>query len=148
MNIINREQFLQTPDNTIYCKVDEYQNFGDTRIKLRCGDGPDFYQVYLNDVDWRGPGETSKELEQAYEDSSISLPMDFEASGRDGYFDDSQMFAVFDHEDVKKLILRFVSCLDMDAVECEKDGIRYILNAVNNNGDQITITTPKKKECA
>ena len=35
-----------------------------------------------------------------------SLPVDFESSGREGMFDDKQLFAVYEPEDVDKLITR------------------------------------------
>ena len=35
-----------------------------------------------------------------------SLPMDFEFTGREGLFDKEQLFAIYEKEDVKKLIIR------------------------------------------
>lgn len=35
-----------------------------------------------------------------------SVPMDFEYTGRDGMFDDKQLYAIYEKEDVEKLIKR------------------------------------------
>ena len=40
-----------------------------------------------------------------------SLPVDFEFSGREGLFDDEQLFAIYEKEDVKKLIIRLTDTL-------------------------------------
>lgn len=40
-----------------------------------------------------------------------SLPVDFEYSSREGMFDDKQLFAVYEREDVEKLIDRLTKTL-------------------------------------
>jgi hypothetical protein len=44
-------------------------------------------------------------------EKGISHPVDFESTCRDGFFDESQMFAIFEKQDIEALIERLKKCL-------------------------------------
>lgn len=68
-------------------------------------DSPDFlYSDLIGAVENTSSGdfyEKSTRMEKGE-----SLPVDFEATGREGWFDDNQLYAVYEKDDVKKLIER------------------------------------------
>jgi hypothetical protein len=120
MRIVNREEFFSLGDNIVFCYVDEHQNLSGPCIKdSNCGD-IDFFVSDLNEVTAYTSNDQFDKIEEMQKDSSISVPMDFESSGRDGMFVDDQMFAVYEAEDVLKLITRLINCLPekvTDAIE-------------------------------
>ena len=99
MRIVNREEFLKTANGVVFCYVDEHQNLTGPQIKDECG-AVDFLVTDLNEMVAHTSNDQFDTLEEMYKDSSMSHPMDFDSSGRDGMFNDSQMFAIFEAEDV------------------------------------------------
>jgi len=109
MRIIDRKTFLEQPPGTVYAKY-EPCFFGPLLIK---GDSlpNDFgYQQIADAIDCTGSGDFADKLFFAQENGE-SIPMDFDCQGRDGLFDDDQLFAVFDRVDVEQLIARLKDAL-------------------------------------
>ena len=112
MRIVNREEFLKMPQNTVFSKYIPYV-FGQLFIKDESigSDGFDFYYSQIADaIDCKSSTDFDDLLDKAKRDSTLSLRMDFEGLGRDGCFEDDQLFAVFEKEDVAKLINRLKEC--------------------------------------
>lgn len=108
MKIVNRETFLKMPKNTVFTKY-EPCNFGDLMIK---GETlyPDFFQQQVLQVDCNDSVEFIDILEAARKEGK-SFNLDLDCEGRDGLFDEDQLFAVFEKADVEMLIGRLKRCV-------------------------------------
>lgn len=111
MKIVDRQTFLALPANTLYSKY-EPCIFSDIQIKGNtCTSGNDFY---YQDIASAIENESSEDfwdtLKLALE-NKVSLTMDFEYEGRDCLYDAKQLFAVWEKQDVVKLINRLQECL-------------------------------------
>jgi hypothetical protein len=71
----------------------------------------DFLYQAINDAFCLGSDELFGALEKAERDGT-SLTMDFHCEGRDGMFDEDQLFAVWERPDVLSLIQRLQETLD------------------------------------
>lgn len=112
MKIVHREQFLALPAGVIYAKFTPCI-FGDLAVK---GDSVlpavaipgttttgDWYYHDFIELDVTDSGEWADKLFEGMA-KDVSIPMDFETIGRDGFYDKDQLFAVFEKEDVFGLI--------------------------------------------
>lgn len=103
LKIINREQFLKLPNGVLYAKFEPCV-FGDIAIKEDSSSNGWLYQDLL-ELDVNDSGEWTDTLFEAIE-KGTSFKLDYDCLGRDGMFDDKQLFAVFEKEDVVMLIER------------------------------------------
>ena len=113
MKIVDRKTFIAMPPGTVFSKYEPCV-FGDLLIK---GDSlpNDFcYQQIADAIDCSGSGDYEDKLFLSQETGS-SLEMDFDCQGRDGCFDEGQLFAVWERGDVKALILRFQQAVEDSA---------------------------------
>lgn len=109
MKIVNREEFLKLPGNTLYSKFQPYY-FDGLCIKYDTM-GNDFLSVSLIDsIECESSEEFSDKLFDALENKK-SIAMDFDNCGRDGMFDAKQLFAVWEIDDIKKLMIELNNCL-------------------------------------
>lgn len=113
MKIVDRKTFLALPPNTVYAKYEPCV-FGDLHIKGESWVSPhpgDWWEVSLADaIDFHDSGQFCEDLERARE-TGCSLRMDFECETRDGLYDEHQLFAVFEPQDVAALIARLQKCV-------------------------------------
>jgi hypothetical protein len=110
MKIVNLQQFLALPGETLFCKYQPCA-FGELEIKVENSGERDFLtQDIAGAIAFNDSGEYVDKLEAAREQGT-SLPMDFDFPGRDGMFDDEQLFAVYERADVEALIERLQRCL-------------------------------------
>lgn len=109
MKIVNRAQFLALPPNTLFskytpCVFQHLEINGETW-------GNDFLtQQIVDAIAYADSGDFSDKLHLSQE-CGDSLRMDFDCQGRDGCFDDDQLFAVWEREDVLALIARLQGCV-------------------------------------
>ena len=107
MRVVNRTDFMNLPDNTVFCK---YRSCCMDDIKIKTGNcGADFVCV-----DMKTPiGNEGEDSIDAYFrlDGGESVPLDMEATGRDGFFDNNQLFIVFDKVDIKAMISALQECV-------------------------------------
>lgn len=109
MRIINRIEFLKLPENTLYMSY-EPQIYGDLEIKLESLQN-DFYVEYLHGfIEGTNCSGTNSEAHDYAEKTGETFIFS-ETSGRDGCFDDDQLFAVYDNEDIIQLINKLAKCL-------------------------------------
>jgi hypothetical protein len=110
MKIVNRKTFLGAPVGTVFTK---YQPcfFGDMRIKDSSLKNDFCYQEIIGSIDADDPQELMDKL-HASEAQGKSVDIDLDCLSRDGYFDDDQLFAVWERGDVEKLIQRLQKCLE------------------------------------
>jgi hypothetical protein len=109
MMIVDRATFLSMPEDTVYA---DYKPciFGPLSIKGETWGNDFLVQDIVSAVNSHDEGE----LYGALEDSRISgadVRFDLDCFGRDGMFDDEQLFAVWDAEDVTALIERLKLCV-------------------------------------
>jgi len=107
MKIINRDQFLDMPANTVYFEFEPCV-FGPMRIK---GDtiGNDWF--YTDICSFDGDKEMFFDIYDDMIQTGRSQPLDMDVEGRDGTFDCDQMYAVLDNEDIKHLIGHLQRCI-------------------------------------
>ena len=111
MKIVNRREFLLLPPNTVFAKY-EPCFFGDISIKGDSLVSNDFWST--DDIGSAIRCESTEELMELLdlsERKGESLKMDFECEGRDGLFEDEQLFAVWEDDDVLALIERLKACV-------------------------------------
>jgi len=105
MKIVDRKTFLALPDETLFSKYEPCV-FGDLTIKGETVGANDFLTQQICDaVRCRDSGEFANILYVAQE-TGRSFEMDFNCMGRDGIFEDEQLFAIWDHADIIDLIKR------------------------------------------
>ena len=109
MRIVNRETFLKMPPNTLYSKFEPCV-FGELEIKGSTWNNDYTVQDIVGAIESSDSGDYSDKLFAAMETGG-SLKMDLDCMGRDGMFDEDQMFAVWEREDIEQLIERLNGCL-------------------------------------
>ena len=111
MKIVNRETFLKMPENTVFTKY-EPGHFDELMIKGETLEFNDFCEQQILEVESNSGdfGEFIDILETA-EKEGKSFNLDLHCEGRDGLFDNDQLFAIFEKQDVEMLIERLKECL-------------------------------------
>lgn len=104
MKIVNRKTFLSLPAETLYSKYAPYV-FGELAIKCETV-GDDFVTQQIADSVWCNDSDEFFDILDAAARTGESFSMDFDSAGRDGLFDDEQLFVVWEREDVVALIER------------------------------------------
>jgi len=108
MKIVDRQTFLTLSEGTVYSDY-EPCIFGPLAIK-GVTIGRDFYVQEIADAIGCASSEEFSDILIAAQADGRSVPMDFDCEGRDGIFDDSQLYAVWEPHDVKRLIARLIAC--------------------------------------
>ena len=108
MKIINRKEFLKLPAGVIYSKF-EPCIFGDIRIKGDTSYNDWYYQDLLM-IDANDSGEWSEIVHSAMNEGE-NIPLNLHYEGRDGYYDEDQLFAVFENKDAIQLVHRLIETL-------------------------------------
>ena len=111
MKIVNRETFLKMPPNTVYTEYEQC-TFGELMIKGETWEYNDFLEQRVLEVesDSGDFGELVDILEAA-EKEGKSFNLDLQCEGRNGLFDDNQLFAIFEKQDVEMLIEQLKECV-------------------------------------
>ncbi len=111
MKIVDRKTFLALPDDTLFCKW-EPCCFGELTIKGESLDN-DFREQQIGGeaVKCNDSGEFSELCNRAAM-TGASVELDFYGQGRDGCYDEDQMFAVWETADVAMLIERLILCMN------------------------------------
>lgn len=109
MKIVNLETFLSLPSGTIYSKY-EPCCFSGLCIKGDSLDN-DFTYADMNvPVDCTGTDDFIKKLFAAAA-KGTSFSLDFDQWTRDACYDKDQLFAVYEKEDVEKMITKLQGCI-------------------------------------
>lgn len=100
MKIVNRETFLTLPPHTLYATVPVTRRLDMLAVKGETI-GDDWSKAYI--PDWEC--EDSTDWHNIYESmlAGSSVPMSTEEYGRDGGFEPSERFLVFERADLLKL---------------------------------------------
>ncbi len=102
MKIVDRKTFLACPPGTVYARY-EPCIFGALEIKgENCGDDDWFYQELVGSIYCDNSTDFAMKLEDAIEKGE-SFKMDFDIESRDGCYNEDEIFAVWEDDDVRQL---------------------------------------------
>lgn len=104
MKIINREEFLKLPTNTLYCKFMKDDSFGTLFIKLNSINNNDWYYQALSDFDYYGNSTERYERINLMLTDQAEYPLKLDSSSRDGLYNLDDLFCIYSEEDIKEII--------------------------------------------
>jgi hypothetical protein len=114
MRIVDRKKFLALPSNTVYRKYAPCY-YQDLCIKFETIDNRFSGDFFLLETQGFIEGcKDSGEVLEAHdyaEQSGQTYRFDLDSSMRDGEFEDDQLFAVYDNEDIQQLIDKLKECI-------------------------------------
>lgn len=111
MKIVNLEQFRELPSGTLFMKYEPCV-FEDLCAKGDTLEHDWLYENIAYSIECTSSDDFGNKLNDA-EEQGISLAMDFDSTGRDGCFDDSQLFAVYEKADIEMLIDKLNRCKEI-----------------------------------
>lgn len=111
MRIINRKEFVALPPGTLFMKYcplcfDQLCIKDDT-----INGGQDFCVNDVTNTILCGGSREMQDILFTKGESGESIKMDFNAAGRDGCYDEDQLFAIYEREDVLGLLGVLTTCL-------------------------------------
>ena len=118
MKIIDRKTYMALPENTLFSKWEPYV-FGKLMIKGKSCEHDFLTQEIASAVKCNDSGEFADLCDDAAR-TGESMALDLDCMGRDGCFDESQMFAVWEAEDVLSLIERLKACVPNALAEARR----------------------------
>ncbi|HAS04393.1 MAG TPA: hypothetical protein DCR71_01330 [Dehalococcoidia bacterium] len=107
MRIINRKEFLALPKNIVFSYYDPCV-FNGLFIKGESWTEDFLYDDLIAPIYSDNSDDLSDKCQLAEDGENIKL--DFNYTGREGLFDDKQLFAIYTKEDVKQMIERLTLC--------------------------------------
>lgn len=108
MKIVNLIEFKKLPPGTIFSKYEPCV-FSDIMEKAGSMDTDFFYNSIINDVDNDSTGDFYDGCTAM--ENGESIPLEVDATSRDGMFDSSQLFAIYEKADVEQLVEKLSLCL-------------------------------------
>lgn len=112
MKIVNKTEFYSLPEGTLYsdykpCSITSLKVKGST---LYSENKPiDFiYESLIGNIDADSSNHFVDMLYEA-ENNKTSLPMDFECGERDGLYEETQLFAIYEKNDLEDFIKKLES---------------------------------------
>ena len=100
MKIYRRDEFLKLPSGTIYCKGKPWYW---EQISVKAESLPnDFIEMQLNTIESHDSGDLDKKYTEMLE-CGASYPLTDDYYGRDGCFDDEDLFLVYEVSDLVTL---------------------------------------------
>lgn len=109
MKIVDLSTFRAMPAGTLFSKYEPCY-FEDLSIKGETMAFDFLVQPIADAIECNGSDKFVAKLDGAHI-TGASLAMDFDCQGRDGCFDDGQLFAVWERADVEALIARLQETL-------------------------------------
>jgi hypothetical protein len=114
MRIINRAEFLKMPVGTLYIKYKPYY-FEGLEVKEDSGGlDNDWCASELTGISTIKEGDNSGDIMDAldrYVETGESFELEIDGYGRDGGFDDDELFAIYEPQDIQQLIDRLTKLL-------------------------------------
>ncbi|QGU10670.1 hypothetical protein GNG26_10025 [Leclercia sp. J807] len=111
MKIVNKKQFHKLPANTVYSRYKSCL-LGDLEIKGNTIGRYEFMNCRItNAVDMSDPELDKFDILVAAEDDGVSFGMDFAREYPERLFEEDELFAVWEKDDVVNLIARLSKCL-------------------------------------
>lgn len=117
MRIITTEEFYKLPAGTVYCKYSEVGNFADLCIKLNTLHSSsenkpiDYsYIELIGNVDANDSTQQDDLLREALK-TGKEFNLDFDYTCRDGLYNNYQLYAVYNQEEVLELANLLISTI-------------------------------------
>ena len=112
MKIVDRKTFLKLPPGTLYAKYSSLGCWGDLAIKMDSTQYDDWYQYSLLNG-WGGIDNSDEFMDKVRraERGETELKNDLECESRDGFFEEDQLFVVYDKADIEQLISKLQELL-------------------------------------
>ena len=114
MRIVNKQEFYRLPEGTLFAKYEpiifdglfiKYQNMCDHQ-----NNPIDYvYESLLCNVDCESSGHFADILLEA-EEKGNSFKLDFDCGERDGLYEDDELFAIYEKEDINEFIRKLTFC--------------------------------------
>jgi len=120
MRIVDLETFRKMPEGLVYSKYTP-SYFEGLMIKGATWESDFLYQDLVGNVKNIGDFDLFDKLGQMRMDSNVGFPLDFNCMGRDGLFEEKQLYAIYEKEDIEGLIKRLQEAL-RDAFEEDANG--------------------------
>lgn len=112
MKIYKREAFLKLPGGTIFCKG---QPWFWGQISIKADSLPnDYIEMELNTIESNDSGDIVRKYEEMLE-SGANYPLTDDYYGRDGCFDDEDLFLVYEVADLFILKGIIENCINSTA---------------------------------
>lgn len=111
MRIINLKQLLSLKGEALIQKYAPQYREGFEIYVGPCGT-MDFVTVDLDSIENSGDMDLSYQFDDAESDPSVDLKLDLEFYGRDGCFEENQLFAVYTKKDLDDIISRLQTVRD------------------------------------
>jgi hypothetical protein len=108
MKIINLKEFLKLPPGAVFMKYTP-SIFSDLMVKKETIGNDFIYEDIQTGIESDSSGDEMDILFEA-EETGKSIKMTCNTSARDGCFEDDQLFAVYEDEDIKGLIFKLTQC--------------------------------------
>ena len=113
MKIIDLKKFRTLPEGVVFLKY-KPQFFEELCVKGETWDY-DFLSAGLTaNILCNGSEDYERILSNAENNSNLSLKLGFDG-GRDGFFEESQLFAVYEQSDIDQLIEELKKCKGVEA---------------------------------
>ena len=114
MRIVNRETFLNLPSGTVFMKY-KPQIFDELMIKYKTTVMGDFVCSDITQtIDCESSYGRGDILFDAVDNPGKSIPLDFNSCSRDSFWDEDQLFAVYEQKDIDGLIEALSKCRGVD----------------------------------
>ncbi len=110
MKIVNLETFRALPAGTIFLKY-EPCCFGELQVKGDTWEHDFLCGEMAAPIDANDTSDFVDKLEDA-KTNGTSVTLDFDCYGRDGYFEENQLFAVYEKSDMEKLVAKLQECIE------------------------------------
>lgn len=108
MKILSKKEFLTLPNPVVYCDYEDY-SFNEIGIKTSNCNSHDFFYLSIPDVLSSGSNEMMDILDRC-EKTKESFELDFDCVCRDGMFEESQLYAVFEQKEIDEFINLLKTC--------------------------------------
>lgn len=113
MKIVNREEFLKLHSGILFSEYEPCAFYG-LFIKQESTNHNDYYETALiGNVDYDS-SEDFVDVLLAAQENKTSVKLDFDCCGRNGMYDDNQLYAVYEKEDIEGLINVLKQCVPYD----------------------------------
>lgn len=117
MRIYSRAEFMKLPAGTLFCKGKPW--YWDTpSVKGETSKFNDFYARDLTNIEACDSGELFGRLQEML-DKGTSYPL-HDIEGRDGCFDDEDLFLVYEHDDLVELARVISNAMDAATQEISR----------------------------
>lgn len=112
MRIVNRKEFLELPNNTVYSKYESSGMIDGLHIKDESYTNDWVYFDLICNIKASSDGELLDKMYKAENDHAFQIRNNLYCCQRDGFYEKDDMFVIYNNEDIKALICRLNEVLN------------------------------------